>query len=126
VGDYVNLTNFRFSGWVYSVLSTPAQTEEPAKEEAPAPEPPREEGKRKRNKLDYEALFIRESNTTARLGKMVYIRREFHDRIQKIVQVIGGNEVSLFSYIDNLIAHHFETFREDITENYKKRAKQLF
>jgi hypothetical protein len=105
--------------------TVPVQTEEPAKEEAgegaPTPEPPKEEGKRKRNKPDYEALFIRESNITARLGKTVYIRREFHDRIQKIVQVIGGNEVSLFSYIDNLIAHHFDMFQDDITELYRQR-----
>jgi hypothetical protein len=101
--------------------TVPVQTEEPATEEAPAPEPPREEGKRKRNRPDYEALFIRESNITARLGKTVYIRREFHDRIQKIVQVIGGNEISLFSYIDNLIAHHFEMFQDDIVELYRQR-----
>jgi hypothetical protein len=97
----------------------PAQTEEP--EEAPASEPPREEGKRKRNRADYETLFIRESNITARLGKTVYIRREFHDRIQKIVQVIGGNEVSLFSYVDNLIEYHFEIFQDDIIELYRQR-----
>jgi hypothetical protein len=101
--------------------TAPVQTEESAKEEAPVPEPPKEEGKRKRNKPDYEALFIRESNITARLGKTVYIRREFHERIQKIVRVIGADEVSLFSYIDNLIAHHFEMFQDDITELYRQR-----
>jgi hypothetical protein len=100
----------------------PAPTEDAATEEKPhMPEPLREEGKRKRNKPDYEALFIRESNVTARLGKTVYIRKEFHDRIQKIVQVIRGNEVSLFSYIDNLIAHHFEMFQDDIIELYWQR-----
>jgi hypothetical protein len=69
----------------------------------------------------YESLFIRDSNITARLGKTVYIRREFHERIQKIVRVIGADEVSLFSYIDNLIAHHFEMFQDDITELYRQR-----
>jgi ribosomal protein L21 len=82
----------------------------------------KEETKRKRgNRHDYESLFIKESNVTARLGKTVYIRKEFHDRILKIIQVIGGNEVSLFSYIDNLIAYHFETFQEDITLCYKQK-----
>jgi hypothetical protein len=65
----------------------PVQTEEPVKEETHALGPAKEEGKRKRNKPDYEALFIRESNVTARLGKTVYIRKEFHDRILKIIQV---------------------------------------
>jgi hypothetical protein len=84
-------------------------------------EQPKEEGKRKRKSQDYESLFIRESNDTARLGKTAYIRKEYHDRILKIVQVIGGNEVSLFSYIDNVLAHHFDTFQEDISQAYKQR-----
>jgi hypothetical protein len=70
---------------------------------------------------EYESLFIRGSNITARLGKTVYIRKEFHDRIQKIVRIIGADEVSLFSYIDNLIAYHFEMFQDDITELYRQR-----
>jgi hypothetical protein len=88
---------------------------------------PKEESRRKRNTQDYENLFIRESNITARLGKTVYIRKEFHDRILKIVQVIGGNEVSLFSYIDNVLAHHFDAFQEDISLAYKQNiSKDVF
>ncbi|KAA6300752.1 MAG: hypothetical protein EZS26_003117 [Candidatus Ordinivivax streblomastigis] len=107
--------------------AVPPQAEQPPKEENTAlPEPPKEEGKRKRNKQDYETLFIRESNITARLGKTVYIRKEFHDRIQKIVQVIGGNEVSLFSYIDNIIAHHFEMYQDDIVQLYNQKNNSIF
>ena len=102
--------------------------------EQPAPmaipvmqELPKEENRRKRGRQqDYESLFIKESNITARLGKTVYIRKEFHDRILKIVQVIGGNEVSLFSYIDNVLAHHFESFQDDITENYNQKNSSIF
>jgi hypothetical protein len=87
----------------------------------------REENRRRRGKQDYEALFIRESNVTARLGKTVYIRREFHDRILKIIQVVGENELSLFSYLDNIIAHHFENFREDIIRIYnRKNSSNIF
>ena len=83
---------------------------------------PKEEVIRKCKMQDYESLFIRESNNvTARLGKTVYVRNEYHDRILKIVQVIGNNEVSLFSYIDNVLAHHFENFQEDISQAYKER-----
>jgi len=84
-------------------------------------EQPKEESRRKRKTQDYESLFIRESNATARLGKTVYVRREFHDRILKIIQVIGDNEVSLFSYIDNVLANHFDNFQEDISQIYKQR-----
>ncbi|HCO66788.1 MAG TPA: hypothetical protein DIT04_03395, partial [Dysgonomonas sp.] len=70
-------------------------------------QPVREENKRKKSKApDYESLFIQEVNITARTGKSVYIRKEHHDKIMKIVQVIGKNEVSLFSYIANVLSHH--------------------
>lgn len=88
-------------------------------------ETPREESKRRRKAQsepeDYEALFIRTAPTTTRSGKAVYIRKEFHDRIMRIVQNIGFNEVSLFSYIDNVLEHHFNTYQDEITELYRKR-----
>ena len=86
------------------------------------PEQPKEEKSRKRETQDYENLFIHESGITARLGKTVYIRKEFHDRILKIVQVVGGNKVSLFSYIDNVLAYHFDSFQEDISQAYRQRV----
>jgi hypothetical protein len=80
-----------------------------------------------KNREDYMTVFIKESNTVARLGKTVYIRKEFHDRIMKIIQVIGDNEVSLFSYIDNVLAHHFDAFQEDISQAYRQKiSNDLF
>lgn len=94
--------------------------------EEPA-QPVREETKRKKNKTpDYESLFIQEVNITARTGKSVYIRKEHHDKIMKIVQVIGKNEVSLFSYIDNVLSHHLSTYQEEITELYNKNNESIF
>lgn len=91
-------------------------------------ESPKEETRRKRTKAqDYESLFIREAaGITAREGKTVYIRKEYHDRILKIVRVIGGNELSLFSYLDNVLEHHFAMFQEDITTLYNKKNEAIF
>jgi hypothetical protein len=50
------------------------------------------------------------------IGKNNSFRKEHHERILKIVQVVGANEVSLFSYIDNIIAHHFDMFQDEITQ----------
>ncbi|MDR1865928.1 MAG: DUF3408 domain-containing protein [Bacteroidales bacterium] len=113
-----------------SVQTAQAEIKEPAPEpaaakEAPAAavEPLREETRSKREKQqEYEAQFIRETDLPpARFGKSVYIRREFHDRISQIVHVVGGNEVSLFGYIDNIIAHHFEMFQDEIVQSFKKK-----
>jgi hypothetical protein len=70
---------------------------------------------------DYKSLFIKQSGETARTGKTVYLRREHHERIMKIAQVIGENNLSIFSYIDNVLVHHFEMFQDDITELYRQR-----
>lgn len=82
---------------------------------------PREESRRKRNKApDYESLFLVNAEIPTRSGKLVSIREKYHDRIAKIVQVIGKKEVSIFSYIDNVLNHHFDIFQNEIAELYNK------
>ena len=48
----------------------------------------------KRRKEKYQELFVHEASVTARQGKQVYIRKDYHDRTLKIIQVVGKNEVS--------------------------------
>jgi hypothetical protein len=75
---------------------------------------------------DFLALFIRQSDGKARFGKHVSIRQEYHERIQKIVRVIGNDEVSIFNYIDNVLSRHFEDFQEDIINLYNQKNKDIF
>lgn len=79
--------------------------------------------KRKNGKPDYEGTFVRESTVTARLGKQVYIRKEYHDRIQKILHVIGDNEVTIASFLDNVLTYHFGQFKNDIAESFDNHLK---
>ena len=44
---------------------------------------------------EYMNLFIREAEIAARTGKLTYVRHENHDRIMRIVRVIGKNKLSL-------------------------------
>ena len=44
----------------------------------------------------------------------------------KIVRVIGENEFSLFSYLDNVLEHHFNTFQNEITETYNRKNTDVF
>lgn len=89
----------------------------------------REEPRRRKTKnkeTDYRSLFLREAAIPARIGKTVYIRKEYHERIQLILRVIGKDEVSLFSYIDNVLAHHFESYQSEITELYNEHNRSIF
>ncbi len=96
-------------------------------DDAPArPEAVREDTRRRRSReQDYETLFIREPRTIARMGKMVYIRQEFHDTIQSVCRVIGDGKVSLSGYIDNVLAHHFDTYGGEITRLYDEKHKGI-
>lgn len=68
----------------------------------------------------YRSLFLKEADIPARIGKTVYVRKEYHERIQLILRVIGKDEVSLFSYIDNVLAHHFDMFQKEIKRLYEQ------
>jgi hypothetical protein len=105
------------------IVSEEAVQPEPIRE----PEPPKEESKRRKNKAqEYETLFFKDSAIKTRSGKVVYIRKEYHDRILKIVRVIGENEFSLFGYLDNILEHHFNTYQDEITELYRKKNTDVF
>lgn len=75
---------------------------------------------------EYLRLFIHESPVCARLGKTIYLRKEFHERIQRIVQSIGGNRVSLFSYVDNVLEKHFADWQEEIEKEYSRQQTGIF
>ena len=104
-----------------------AEDADASSDESPVSAAPREDARRRKGKgQDYETLFIRNAPSNTRSGKTVYIRKEFHERITRIVQVIGKNEVSLYSYLDNVLEHHFAAYQEEISELYKKRNDDIF
>lgn len=81
---------------------------------------------KKETSSEYLSLFVRQSDNKARFGKHVPIRQEYHERIQKIVRVIGNDEVSIFNYIDNVLSQHFEEFQADIVKLYHEKNKDIF
>ncbi len=75
---------------------------------------------------DYKSLFMHKTSLTARSGKTAYISKEHHERIIKMLHVIGKNEVSLFDFLHNVLEHHFSTYKGDITDLYDKNIEQVF
>ncbi len=83
-------------------------------------------GERIASPEEYKKRFFRETTIQARNGKTVYICKEHHDRILKVLNVIAKNDVSLFSYLFNVLEHHFATFQEEITELYDNNHEKPF
>jgi len=75
---------------------------------------------------NYVVTFLKEVSTKAKDGKTVYIRPEFHKKLNRIVQVIGENKVSVYTYLNNLLEHHFNEFQQEITTSFNKKNKPIF
>jgi hypothetical protein len=75
---------------------------------------------------DYKSLFMRKTSLTARSGKTAYISKEHHERMTKMLHVIGKNEVSLFDFLHNVLENHFATYKGEITDLYEKNIEQVF
>lgn len=89
--------------------------------------PIKEQGKKRKQReqvQDYVELFIKGSTEISRIGKTINIRTEFHERIQLIIQMIGGNKVSIFSYIDNILKMHLDQYEEIIDELLEENFKR--
>lgn len=70
--------------------------------------------------------YLKKADTVARRGKLVYVRQEYHERIRRIARVIGGDDVTLFSYIDNVLAEHFAANKEVISALYDEHNRPIF
>jgi hypothetical protein len=76
-------------------------------------------------KVDYEEIFLVNRFPSGRNGKVVYIRPEYHERLLRIVQLTREEKTTLYSYIDNILEHHFREFGEDITNYFNDHFKPI-
>ena len=74
----------------------------------------------------YGDRFLKTHSMTKRGDKSIYIRQEYHERLSRIVQVIGKDAIPLYAYLDNILEHHFEMFEKAITDDFNEKFKPIF
>lgn len=74
----------------------------------------------------YGEHFLKAHSMTRRGEKSIYIRQEYHERLSRIVQVVGKDEIPLYAYLDNILQHHFELFEKAITDDFNEKFKPIF
>ena len=74
----------------------------------------------------YGQEFLQATKMQKRGDKSIYIRKEYHERLSRIAQVIGNDKIPLYAYLDNILEHHFELFEKAITDDYNEKFKPLF
>lgn len=50
----------------------------------------------------------------------------FHKKLTRIVQIIGENKVSVYTYFNNLLEHHFNELEQQITISFNEKNKPIF
>src|SRR5690606_35533077 len=76
-------------------------------------------------KIDYKETFLINRFPSGRNGKVVYIGPEYHERLIRIVQLTREEKTTLYSYIDNILEHHFREFGDDITDYFNEHFKPI-
>ncbi|WP_018676233.1 DUF3408 domain-containing protein [Riemerella columbina] len=109
-----------------SVSNNEIQDKEPANMLEPEQKATTSTRVKKTDVETYESLFFSSGETSARNGKSVYIRPEFHRRIVQIVQVIGEDKISIYNYLDNLLEDHFNRYEKEIKKAFKDKYKPIF
>lgn len=111
----------------------PEPIEEPEKEDVKQKEmlqskPVQREKNRAKKSLDgsYGDHFLKTHSMMKRGDKSIYIRQEYHERLSRIIQVIGKDEIPLYAYLDNILEHHFELFEKAITDDFNEKFKPIF
>ena len=96
------------------------------KQDVPKENKPREKARNSSSKkADYEETFLVNRFPSGRNGKVVYIRPEYHERLLRIVQLTREERTTLYSYIDNILEHHFREYGEDITDYFNDHFKPI-
>lgn len=89
-----------------------------------ADENPTKNNRKRVKTSDYEDLFLTSTNISTRRGKAVSIREIYHKRIAMIIQRSDDSNISIFSYIDHVLEHHFETFKSEIQESLRQNPQE--
>lgn len=102
--------------------------EEVKQEETTRNKPQQREKYRTKKNLDgsYGDHFLKTHSMVKRGDKSIYIRQEYHERLSRIVRVIGKDEIPLYAYLDNILEHHFELFEKAITDDFNENFKPIF
>lgn len=103
------------------ILTKPKVTQETVEETIRQPEvkPIREVTRRKKSTpADYWETYFQKMELPDR--QPIYVSRSTHEKLMKIVMVIGERKATVSSYVETIILNHFDQYQDEINELYKK------
>ncbi len=85
----------------------------------PESKPVKETVRRKKTTpADYRETYFQKMELPDR--QPIYVSRSTHEKLMKIVTVIGERKATVSSYVETIILRHFDQYQDEINELYKK------
>lgn len=85
----------------------------------PEAKPIKETTRRKKNSpADYKDTYFQKMELPDR--QPIYVSRSTHEKLMKIVMVIGERKATVSSYVETIILNHFDHHQDEINELYKQ------
>ena len=75
--------------------------------------------KKNQNNIDYPSVFLCRYELKTRQG--IYIEKETNETIKRIVHNIGSERLTVSGFIENVLKHHFELYKEEINNLYESK-----
>lgn len=100
----------------------PAAAEPPENAARPAETKAKPEPVRKKRQ-DYGSIFLKRGELKSR--QSVYISKEVHSIVSKIVNIIADKEITVGGYIDTVLMRHFEENKDEINDLYRRDRDNL-
>ena len=80
--------------------------------------------KRKGGTGDYRETYFQKVELADR--QPLYVSRTTHEKLMRIVTVIGGRKVTVSSYVENILLRHFEQYQDEINALYESHFQKPF
>ena len=96
---------------------------EPQPEDAPPPEAASAaEPRRRRAPLpDFEKTFLLPQDNTRTSRSSIYVSAHIKRMITEVVKKIGQEHMTVTAYVDNILRHHLELYKDDINRIHKEQ-----
>ena len=98
------------------VITQEGQQEEVVRVEKPTPR------RRKGGTGDYRETYFQKVELADR--QPLYVSRTTHEKLMRIVTVIGGRKVTVSSYVENILLRHFEQYQDEINALYESHFQK--
>lgn len=78
--------------------------------------------KRKGGTDDYRETYFQKVELADR--QPLYVSRTTHEKLMRIVTVIGGRKVTVSSYVENILLRHFDQYQDEINALYESHFQK--